>query len=368
MRVCCEREVLEQGVHLVQRAVSTRTTMPILSYLLFEASEESLEIAATDLEIGMRTTLPARVERPGSVALPARIFGEIVTHLPPATVELEVPEGSNAAYLRCGRAGFEILGLPPSDFPRGVEEDARTICTLPAPVLRTLIRSTLFAASTDETRPFLTGVYLVVAGQEIRAVATDGGRLALRRAQLTSPSGEMSAIVPAKAMRELDRALGGLEEEVQIGLGQAQMVVTLPHVRLTSRLISGTFPAYEQVIPKEWRLRVRVGTEALRGAVRRVAITARDSASVVRFRISDGVLRLESNTPEVGSAYEELELSMEGEPLEVAFNARYLLDALAVMETGEVILELTGSLSPGALRPVGNEDYVYVIAPVRVYG
>ncbi|MDR7415591.1 MAG: DNA polymerase III subunit beta [Armatimonadota bacterium] len=368
MRVSCDQGVLEQGVHLVQRAVSTRTTMPILSYLLFEALDQSLEIAATDLEIGMRTRIPARVERPGSIALPARLLSEIVSNLPPAPVELEVPEGEVNARIRCGRSGFEILGLPASEFPSTPQEPEGSSWSVPAPLLRTLIRSTLFAASTDETRPFLTGVYVVITGREIRAVATDGGRLALRRAQLTSGAGEMSAIVPAKAMRELDRALGGLEEEVQIGLGPAQMVVTLPHLRLTSRLISGTFPAYEQVIPKEWRLRVRVGTEALRGAVRRVAITARDSASVVRFRVSDGILRLESNTPEVGSAYEELEVAQEGEPLEVAFNARYLLDALAVMETGEVVLELTGPLSPGALRPVGSEEYVYVVAPVRVYG
>ncbi|MCS7173208.1 MAG: DNA polymerase III subunit beta [Armatimonadetes bacterium] len=368
MRVSCEQGVLEQGVHLVQRAVSTRTTLPILSYLLFEATDAQLEISATDLEIAMRTALPAHVDRPGSVALPARLVGEIVGALPPSTVELEVPEGSTTGYIRCGRGAFELLGLPASDFPRGPQEEAKPICSIQAPLLRTLIRSTLFAASTDETRPFLTGVYVVTSGREIRAVATDGGRLSLRRARLSSEAGEMSAIVPARAMRELDRALGGLEEEVEIALGAGQVVVTLPNVRLTSRLIAGNFPQYEQVIPREWKLRVQVGTEALRAAVRRVAITARDSASVVRFRAGEGVLRLESNTPEVGSAYEELEVALEGEPMEVAFNARYLLDALAVIETGEMVLELTGPLSPGALRPAGSEDYVYVLAPVRVYG
>ncbi len=366
MRVYCGQQDLEHAVHLVQRAVSTRTTMPILSYLLFDAAEDTLWVAATDLEIGMRTSIPARVEEPGKVALPARLTSEIVSHLPAAEVEL-YGDGAGPAQIRCGRTEFEILGLAPEDFPRLPEDAPDPVCTLPGPLLRTMIRQTLFAASTDETRPFLTGVYLVTAGREIRAVATDGGRLALRRAVLEGEAREMSAIVPAKAMRELDRALGGVEEKVHIGLVEGQLMFSLGKLRLVTRLISGSFPNYEQVIPKDWKLRVRVSTESLRDAVRRVAITARDSAQVVRFRASEGLLRLESNTPEVGSAREELEVETEGEPLEVAFNARYLLDALTVMESETVTLDLTGPLSPGVLRPAGSEEYVYVLAPVRVY-
>lgn len=367
MRVRCAQEDLDRAVHVAGRAVSARTTMPVLGTILLEAHDDRLHLVATDLEIGIRTSIPALVERPGQLALPARLLGEIVGSLPPQTVEIRAEEGTSAEIL-CGRAQFEIQGLPTGDFPKVPEGDGETICAVEAQTLRTLIRSTIFAVSTDETRPFLTGVYLSVREGELVAVATDGGRLALRRARTSGVGRTWSGIVPAKAMNELARLLAGLESEVPLGVVDGSILVRCGEVRLWSRLISGTFPNYEQVIPKEFQLRMRVGLEALRAAVRRVAITARDSASVVRLTPQDGVLVLESNTPEVGRAREELEVQMEGRPVEVAFNARYLLEALGVMDAEEVTFDLTGPLSPGSLRPSGSEDYVYVLAPVRVYG
>lgn len=367
MRIRCAQEDLERAMSTVIRATSSRTSMPILANVLLETTGQGLRVAATDLELGVRTEIPAQVERGGLVTLPARLLSEIVAALPPSAVELRVEEGTAVAEITCERSSFEILGLPGSDFPRMPDGDVSWVCELPASVLRALIRSTLFAASTDETRPFLTGVYVTAEEGAVRFVATDGGRLAVRSAPATV-QGTLSVIVPGKAMHELVRLSAGSEGTVRIGLVDNQAVFSLEGVRVTSRLVGGQFPNYQQVIPREFKQRIRVGMELLRAALRRVSITARDSATVVRMSAQAGVLRLQSNTPEVGRAREEIEVEASGEPMEVAFNARYLLDALSVLESAEVWLELTGPLSPGALRPADGPDYVYVVAPVRVYG
>ncbi|MBI3998206.1 MAG: DNA polymerase III subunit beta, partial [Armatimonadetes bacterium] len=190
---------------------------------------------------------------------------------------------------------------------------------------------------------------------------------ALRSAMLTTPAAQKAGvIVPSKTMQELVRALSGTEGEVEIALAENQVLFSLPAARLVSRLIPGPFPNYQQVIPQGYKQRVTVGTERLLSAVRRIAITARDSANVVRLQASENVLTLASNTPEYGRSEETIEVSVEGESVPTAFNARYLLDCLTVLEADEVTLELTGPLSPGALRPVGQSDYTYILAPVRV--
>jgi DNA polymerase-3 subunit beta len=230
-----------------------------------------------------------------------------------------------------------------------------------------MVRQTAFAVSTDETRVFLTGLYVVLDGKEVRLVATDGGRLALRTATLAKPATQkVGVIVPAKTMQELTRALSGAEGDVDLALAENQILFTMPGARIVSRLIPGPFPNYQQVIPQGYKQRVTVGTERFLGAVRRVAITARDSANVVRLQASGDTLTLASNTPEYGRSEEKLQVVVDGEAVATAFNARYLLDCLTVIEADELTLELTGPLSPGALRPAGQTDYTYVLAPVRV--
>jgi len=199
-------------------------------------------------------------------------------------------------------------------------------------------------------------------------VATDGGRLALRTAKLTKSVREkISAIVPSKTMAELVRALGAAEGEVTITAHENQLIFAVGSMRFISRLIAGQFPPYEKVIPSEFKQRIKVGTERLLRAVRRASITARDSANVVRLSAAERTLTVSSNTPEVGKAQEEIDVQADGETIQVAFNAKFLLDALTNMDSAEVVFELTGSLSPGMLRPVDHAEYVYVLAPVRVY-
>ncbi len=369
MRVQCSQEHLLREVQTVSRAISSRASMPILGNLLLEAADGHLKIAATDLELGIESQITATVGETGSITLPARIFGDIVSNLPVSTMTLDVSEGDTKARITCDTIKFEILGLPAADFPLMPSDGGDVVARIDAGVFRTMIRQTSFAVSTDETRPFLTGVYLVLEDGDGRLVATDGGRLALRKIKLTEGSrGKIAAIVPSKTMAELVRALGGVEGEVAIASHENQLIFTAAGIRFVSRLIAGQFPPYEKVIPAEFKQRIKVGTEQLLRAVRRASITARDSANVVRLAADEGTLTISSNTPEVGKAQEDIEVRAEGEAIQVAFNAKFLLDALANMDAAEVFFELTGSLSPGVLRPVDHVDYLYVLAPVRVYG
>lgn len=369
MRVQCQQEHLLHEVQTVSRAISSRASMLILGNLLLEASQNYLKITATDLELGIESRISADVTEPGSMTLPARIFGDIVSNLPQSNVTIDVTEGDTKTRITCGNIKFEILGLPPADFPLIPADGGEVVARIDAGLFRTMIRQTSFAVSTDETRPFLTGVYVMLENGTGRLVATDGGRLALRTANLTGGTkGKIAAIVPSKTMGELVRGLGGIEGELAVASYENQLIFTVAGMRFVSRLIAGQFPAYEKVIPVEFTQRIRVGTEQLLRAVRRASITARDSANVVRLSASERILTITSNTPEVGTAQEEIEVRAEGETVQVAFNAKFLLDALANMDTSDVSFELTGSLSPGMLRPVDHTDYLYVLAPVRVYG
>jgi DNA polymerase III subunit beta len=369
MRIQCSQENLLQEVQIANRAISSRASMPILGNILLDSAGETLKVAATDLELGIESRIAATVAEPGSITLPARILAEIVSNLPAATVTIDVSEGDTRARITCENIKFEILGLPASDFPLLPAAEGEPVARIDAALFRTMIRQTSFAVSTDETRPFLTGVYLLVENGDSRLVATDGGRLALRKAKLSEDArGNIKAIVPSKTMAELVRALGTVEGEVTVASYENQLIFSVADLRFVSRLIAGQFPPYEKVIPAEFKQRLRVGTERLLRAVRRASITARDSANVVRLSTAERTLTISSNTPEVGKAYEEIEVQAEGEAIQVAFNAKFLLDALTNMDTPEVMFELTGSLTPGVLRPVDHADYIYVLAPVRVYG
>lgn len=369
MWITCNQSALLRGIHLVSRAISTRTTMPILGNILLETTGTGVKVIATDLEIAIQAEVQAEVQEGGQLTLPARIFSEIIGNLPEATVEIKAKEGAAQATITCETSRFEIHGLPAGDFPSVPRGETQQIGSIDAELLRTMIRQTIFAVSTDETRPFLTGVYLWLENAEVRMVATDGGRLALRKMLLGTPAKQKSGvIVPAKAMQELARVLATASGDVAIAMADNQLLFSVPGVRLYSRLISGQFPNYQQVIPQEFKQHIRVGTEPLLQAVRRAAITARDSANVVRIAATAKKLTISSNTPEVGQAREEVDVTAEGESVEAAFNARYLMDCLNNIDVEDLYFELTGPLSPGAIRPTANTDYIYVLAPVRVYG
>ncbi len=374
MQAVCPRKDLYEAVQTVGRAVSGRSTLPILSHLLVAPQGDTLKLTATDLEMWMECSLPARLqasltddETPAGFTAPARVFTEMLGALPDADVLLDRPDGGNTVQVRCARSDYKILGLPAEEFPAPPDVTPTATFTLPGETLRDMIRHVLFAVSTDETRAILTGVLVKVGPGEVKMVATDTHRLAVRTAKIEGGEGEATAVIPARAMNEVLR-LADDEDTVSISLAQGQARFEVGTTTLITRLIEGTFPNYERVIPTSHDRKLTLETGEFARAVKRAAIVARDNANRVVLETEGAQLVLSSESGTVGSAREEIEVAREGDDIQIAFNARYLQDVLAVMETEGVVLELSEPLRPGILRPIGDgaDDYLCVLMPMQV--
>jgi len=370
MKLSCLKKQLQETVHTVSRAVSSRSTLPILNNILIEVSEEHAWLSATDLEVGIRQRIPLETAEEGGTTIPARFLGEVLNSLPEAPVTIESDE-RELITITCEKSFYEIHGLPADEFPIIPEVTSENTLTLKQPLLRELIRQTVFAASTDETRAILTGALLILEGQTISLVATDTHRLALRSSTLEEPmqltvSGDI--IIPARTLNELYRLLQADEEaEVRLDIAENQIQFTLDDTILLSRLIEGQFPNYKKVIPTEYERCLVLDTDLFHNAVRRCAIVARENAYKVILRTTpEGELTITADSHKVGRAEESIPVELEGEPVEIAFNAQYLLDVLGIIDSETVRFELGGPLNPGAIRPVGEVDYVYVLMPMQI--
>ena len=369
MRLTCRPNTLGQALQTVSRAISTRTTLPILNNILLETTSDGLSLTATNLEIGIRTVVAAEVADDGSTTAPARLLTDFVGSLPDESLEMELDEGTQTLSLRCGRFDTHVKCIEADEFPPGPRPDDGDRLTIPLDGLLKAVDQTQMAASTDEARPVLTGELLHIQGPRLLLVATDGHRLAERR--LTANAAEdldARLIVPARALVELPRAFrgGSGEVEVLVSSGRNQVFFRAGSSEVNSRLIDGTYPNYSQVIPNKSSTIVTVSTPALTQTVRSVALFARDSANVIRLRAQTGSLVLSATTNEVGDSRAELEAEVDGPEIQIAFNARYVLDALAVIDCDKVELRFDGPLSPGLISQPASQDYLYVIMPVRV--
>ncbi len=373
MRLTCQPSTLGQALQTVSRAISTRTTLPILNNILLETTPEGLALTATNLEVGIRKVVPAEVADEGSTTAPARLLTDFVGSLPDESLEMDLDTGTQTLGVRCGRFDTHIKCIEADEFPPGPRPEEGDRLTIPLDGLLRAIEQTQMAASTDEARPVLTGELLEIDGQRLVLVATDGHRLAERRLSAALSEGateELKArlIVPARALGELPRAFRGESGEVEVLVSRArnQIFFRCGTSEVTSRLIDGQYPNYSQVIPNKSSTTLRVSTAALTQTVRAVSLFARDSANVIRIRAQAGSVVLSATTNEVGDSRAELEADVDGSEIQIAFNARYVLDALGVMECDQVELRFDGPLSPGLIKAPPSDDYLYVIMPVRV--
>lgn len=372
MKVSCNRRVLHEALQHVSRVVSGRTTLPILSNLLLEAQGARLRVVAYDMEIGAQSALDIETAEEGALTVPARVLGDVVASLPDATVEMRTEERS-VLGLTCGRSQYTIHGLPAEEFPALPEVEEGVSFETSQAAMRDLIRATIFAASADEARAILTGVLLIRDGEAVKMVATDSYRLAVKTAHAhgakAAGDGEKwQAIIPARALQELNRMLEPGEEEPLVGIraSDQQIAFSVGSYMLVSRLIEGQFPNYERVIPAEVTRSTQVSREDLLAAIKRAAIVARAEASKLVFRAQGGVLTIIGESGDVGRAHEELPATVEGDDIEIAFNAEYLTDVLGVMEGETVTWQFTGPLSSGLLKPSDDPDYLYVVMPMQL--
>ncbi|HEY4658345.1 MAG: DNA polymerase III subunit beta [Candidatus Rokubacteria bacterium RIFCSPHIGHO2_12_FULL_73_22] len=364
MEVVLDRDAFLRGLQMVQNIVEPRQTLPILANVLVEAEGETVRLTATDLEVGARVGVPARVASPGAITVSARKLAEIVKELPAAAVALRVGENATVS-LRCGGATYKLVGLAPDDFPAVVPATPASWVTLDARTLREMLAQTKFAVSHDETRYALNGILFTFQGKDVRLVATDGHRLAISMRSLGTGVGGASGIVPRKAVNELERVLGA-GEDVQIAITDNQFVLQMPNFVMTARLIEGQFPNYEAVVPKNHPGKLVIGRSVLAAALRRVAVMAEERNKPVKLTLAPATLRLSASSQELGEAEEILEVEYAGEELTIGFNSRYVLDAISAVEKDQVVFEFKDGLSPGLIKTVEDEGYCCVIMPMRI--
>ncbi|MGH7168597.1 MAG: DNA polymerase III subunit beta [Nitrospiraceae bacterium] len=376
MKLRIARDELLTGLQRVQGVVEKRNTMPVLSNILLEAKADGVDILATDLEIGMRGLYKAAVREPGSITLSARKLYEILKELPGGEIDLTVGE-NNWATIQAGKSQFKIVGLPSSEYPAMPAIEREGLTPLAGVGLVELIRKTLFAVGDNDARYILNGLLVTLTTSEkkttLRLVGTDGHRLAVAEQELGATASkdaprEIKAIIPKKAAYEMRRLLEEGDGEPLIGFTKNLMIFRKSGLLLTSRLMEGNYPNYQQVIPKEkeQEKRVTVAKQELEGALRRVAVLSRDKTNAVKLTFARGRMTLFSNNPDFGEATEEVSVRYGGEPLTTGFNARYLLDVLGVMDGESVTLQMDTPLSPCLLREPGNAGFACVVMPIKV--
>jgi DNA polymerase-3 subunit beta len=349
---------------MVHNIVEPRQTLPILANVLMEADGETVRITATDLEVGARVSIPARVASGGSVTVSARKLTEIVKELPSASLSLKVGENAGVT-MRCAGVSYRLVGMAPDDFPAVVPAAPPAWLRMEAGMLREMLSQTSFAISHDESRFALNGVLFVLQAKEVRFVATDGHRLALATRGVGQGLSGVSGIVPRKAVVEIMRVLGA-SEDVQIAITENQFVMQMPNFVMTARLIEGQFPNWEAVLPKNHPGRLALKRSSLAAALRRVSVMAEERNKPVRFALASGTLTLSAASHDLGEAEEQLEVDYTGGDLTIGFNSRYILDALTPMEHDDVLFEFKDALSPGVLRSAADEGYCCVIMPMRI--
>jgi DNA polymerase-3 subunit beta len=380
MKISCLQENLSRGLAVVGRAVATRATLPVTQNVLLSVDQSMLKLCATNLEVAITTWTGAMIEEAGSITVPARLLTEFVTSLPNDRIDMELEPGTGVLQLTCARSQAHIHGTDATEFPPIPTVDDGLAAQMDPQVLKAAISRVAFAAATEESRPVLTGVEMKLEGDRFSLAAADGFRLAVQQGVLAaSVDSEIKVIVPSKTLNELNRLLGDQEEPVEIMMTPAKGQVMFrirggETVEVVSQLLQGSFPNYEQLIPDRHDTRAEIDLPALLRAVRTAAIFARDGSNIIRLQLvpgngggPSGKVIISARSEEVGDNEDEVDAeSIEGGEGKIAFNSRYLLDVLAVLERGKVALETTTSSSPGVFKPIESDDYIHVVMPMFV--
>ncbi len=365
LKAVCSRNELTRALGIVARGVSTRTTVQILAGILLEASRGKVNLAATDMELSLRTSLEANVEADGSVVVPGRLLLELARLLPDADVSLEHKLEEAVVELRCGSATYRLHTYNAEDFPRLPDAEAVERHEVDRETLLETVARVSRSASRDESRPVLTGVLVQFQPGKLVMAATDSYRLSVKETPLEGSVPELEAIVPARALTELARiAQGG--ERIELGVHENQVVFGTGNAWLTTRRIDGQFPNFEQLIPEAFDYEVSLPRDELLDVVRRVSVMAQRN-SPLRLRFADGELTVSAQTQDVGEARESLPAPFTGEPLEIGFNAEFLRDGVESVVGEQARLKLISPLRPGLIQGE-SDDFQYLIMPIRLAG
>src|ERR671935_2115879 len=365
MKITCSRDALGAGLAVVARAVSTRTAVQILSGILLRAEGGELHLAATDMELSVRTSLEAQVEGDGAVVVPGRLLLDIARGLPESEVAIEHREEEGLVRITCGPSNYRLNTYSAADFPRLPSVEGAELHSVEHVGLLDAVTRVQRSASRDESRPVLTGILLRFESGRIVAAATDSYRLSVRETPVAGDLPELEAIIPARALIELSRIAAG-EGDLELGIQENQVLFGVDGIWLATRRIDGQFPNYKQLLPESFEHELTLPRAELLEVVRRVAVLAQRN-SPLRLRFADGELTVSARTQDVGEASESLPVAYGGEPLEIGFNADFLREGIESVTADEIQLRLISPLRPGLIRAEGD-DFWYLIMPIRIAG
>ena len=375
MKVSVLQENLAHGLSIVSRAVSPRSTLPVLGNILIATDEGRLRLSATNLELGITCWIGAKIEEEGSTTVPARTFTDLVSTLPPDRVMMDLSVRTQTMNVRCGASNTDLKCIDAQEFPPMPLPDLDGGIQLNVAEIKEMIQQVVFAASTDEARPILTGVLLTVDGNQITLASADGFRLSVRSAELASQVDRpIQAVIPARALSELARISADGKEAVTMVLPprSGRVIFRTKDAELASQLIEGTFPDYQQIIPRSYQTRTVLSTASFLKACKQAEIFAREGSLIARISITPGgelqpgTVEISGQSEETGSNQTMVDASIEGPPILIAFNVRFLREVLDVIKTPNVALETSVDTSPGIIRPVGDHKFLHVIMPMHL--
>jgi DNA polymerase-3 subunit beta len=376
MEVICEKNTLAQALQFTSRAINARSPLPILSHVLLNAEHDSLKLAATDLDLGISLEFPVEVVDSGSVACPAKLLGEIISKLPNAPIRLR-SHYDGRLELTCGRSRFEIGTLPAEEFPSMPKfGQGNSICVSQKLFKAAIKRIILAVATAEESRAIMTGVLLHINQEQLLLIGTDGRRMAYQELITESAFEKVSIVVPGRAMQELARLMGDSPDPIELLFSEGQLFCKISdtgqqgiaYVSLHCRLLDGIYPDYNKVLPKSFTRSVRIGREALLAALQRMLILAQEklSPNLVVFDIHEDLLKISAHTPDLGIGHEEVNIVLEGEPLKIAFNGRYIVDVLSTLDCEEIVLNFQDDSRSAQLSISDTLDFRYVLMPVKL--
>lgn len=366
MEIICNRNLLHQAVQTVQKAVSSKAQLSVLSGIYLSAENGQLELQATDYELGISCTIEAEVRIPGKVVIAARYFQELVRKLSGDTIHIEMSAAERSVQITAGSSTFNLLCMPVDEFPVLKHLTSDQPIRMKTEVLRELVQKTIFACSNDEARPIFTGALLLIEDGTVTMVATNTHRMAYKK-DVAQSGHSLRMIIPAKMLGELARIMPTEEnDEVIVYNLKSQVAFVFGHVYFLSRIIEGQFPDFKRVIPPQFNTKVQLKTGDFLEAVERVSLlSSSGDYNIIRIEVGNDSLLVRSNNPDVGKAIEKITAQVEGDQFEIAFNARYITDVLKHMDDPECLFELTAPLNPAAIKPLNDPDYIYIITPVR---
>ena len=369
MKFVCYKDKIMKALNSVVKGVASKTTMPILEGILIQTNDNEIKLTTYDLELGIEYKMECDVQEQGSIVVNATMFTEIIRKLPDSEINISLNE-NNLLTIDCEGALYKLATMNPDEFPELPKIEVENSVTLEQSALKNMIRKTIFAVSQEETRPIFTGCLFEINNNKLNIVAIDGFRLALRTINIPVPVNDFKAVIPAKTLNEVNKILTDSFDSIKIGVSKNQAVFEMENCKVVTRILDGEFLNYSTVIPTTWQTRIRVERESLLNSFERISLIASSSIEKekkypVKVTVDIGKLTI-SCTNQTGDAKEEVFISTEGKYLEAGFNPKYFLDCLKSIDEEEIFVEFGSNISPCLVKSVENNDYVYMILPIRL--